>query len=601
MRLHTFAELFRKSYSLARPYGRRRLAIVFLWVLAQGIMQVVGVTSIFPFLAIAAAPDRLRESEYGARILALLPPIDNSQLLLLSGLGAIALLLVSNAINLASEVARVHYAHSFGHWMRLRLLRQIASQPWSFFLANNSSVLIKKVAGDVNQYVQGVLLPLLDSIARLLTVLLLLGLIFVVNPTIALSVGGVLGGFYALVLFYLNRRMNAVSEGLKVSGRGLARETTQLITGIKPIKLRGVEDFFIRRFGGYSLDMGRLYSRIPIYSNGPRYLVEPMAFGGLVGIVLFRVVAGEAVTDILPVLGVLAIAGYRLIPALQLLYGQITQLTTTTYALDEVYDEFVNAERAVLDDNGPATPARPLPWEDSITLENITFSYPQAESPVLRDISVTIPRNSCVAFIGKTGCGKSTLLDVILGLHRPSSGRILVDGKPLTPGTFPAWRAAIGYVPQDIFLIDDTISANVALGIDPAAVDHDQLRNACRMAQILDFIETELPGGFQTVVGERGVRLSGGQRQRLGLARALYSRPNILILDEATSALDQTTEKDINQALDALKGQLTILIVTHRLSSITSGTQVYSIRSGELTPESGELAGIEFADGSSGL
>lgn len=512
--------------------------------------------------------------------------MDNRDLLFAAGMAAIALLLSSNLINLLSEVARVRYGHEFGHWLRLRLLRQLVSQPYSFFLANNSSALLKKVASDVISYVQGVLLPLLDSVARLLSILLLLIVICWVDPLMAAVAGITLGGFYLIAFRYVNRRLSDTSEGLKQAQRWSWHEAGQLLGGIKPVKVQRAEEFFINRFAQHSHNQARLMVWVPVYSNGPRYLIEPLAFGGLVAAVLFMAAQGRSLTAILPTLGVMALAGYRLIPTLQLLYGQIAQLRTMTHHLDEIYDEFA----VEADAPSPSFPtATPLPWKHSFTLQGVSFTYPASLRPVIEDVTLTIPKNSCVAFVGRSGCGKSTLLDIVLGLHKPTSGSILVDGEPLTPDRMPAWLAGIGYVPQDIFLIDDTIAANIALGVEPSAIDYLRLREVCETVQILHLIEHELPSGLETVVGERGVRLSGGQRQRIGLARALYRRPQLLILDEATSALDNATEASLMSALDPLKGVLTILIVAHRLTTIERCDNVYSLVEGRVSPEA--LAG----------
>ena len=568
--LHNAFNLIRRVLFLARPYGRKKLAFVFFLSLAQGIFQVVGVTSIFPFLAIAADPDRIRHSQFGLRFLALLPPMSNRELLITAGIVAIVGLLLSNAVNLLAEYARTRYAHSFGHWLRVRLLRRMASQPYGYFLQRNSGDLLKKVVGDVMNYIDGVLLPLLDSIARGLTAALLLATLFLVQPVIALSATVGLGAFYLIIFRLLARKRREANEGLRTSFAGSYREAQQMLGGIKPIKVHRAEEHFLSRFAGYSAIVAQMFARVPIVANSARYLVEPLAFGGLVLAVVVLAARGRDFSDILPNLGVMAVAGYRLIPTLQLLYAQVTRLTSMRYSLDEVFEEFAAAEREGKSGKIEISPRKPrrIEWQDAITLDAVSFIYPGTDRPVLDRFSIAIQKNMSIGFIGTTGSGKSTLIDLLLGLHRPTSGRVLIDGQPLTPELIPSWQATIGYVPQEIFLIDDTIARNIALGVPDNEIDDARLQEVCSIAQILDFIKTELRDGFQTIVGERGVRLSGGQRQRLGLARALYHRPSLLLLDEATSALDTATEAKLIEALHSLTGKLTIVMATHRLSAV---------------------------------
>jgi ATP-binding cassette, subfamily B, bacterial PglK len=579
--IHNVADLIRRVLFLARPYGKAKLGAVFSLSLAQALFQVIGITSIFPFLAIAADPERIRRSHFGTRFLNLFPPMENRQLLLVAGLIAIAALLVSNAVNLLSEYARTRYAQNFAHWLRVRLLRRMASQPYAYFLQRNSGDLLKKVLGDVMNYTSGVLLPLLDTVARVLTAVLLLATLFLVQPVIALSAAIVLGTYYVIIFRLLTRKRREVDENLKISVAGSYREAQQMLGGIKPVKVHRAEEHFLSRFSRHSAVLAQMYARLPIFANSARYLVEPLAFGGLVVAVLLLAAKGRDFSDILPNLGVMALAGYRLLPSLQLLYAQLTQVSSMRHAVDEVYDEFVAAET---DRSVPpvmsaelVTPASPFRWNNAITLCEISYRYPSAARPALEGLSLTIAKNTSIGVVGPTGSGKSTFVDLLLGLYHPTAGEILIDGQPLTPGLVPSWQASIGYVPQDIFLIDDTIARNIAFGVSDEKIDEARLGEACAMAQLLDFIEGELPKGFDTNVGERGVRLSGGQRQRIGLARALYHRPSLLILDEATSALDVATEAKLLEALRSLAGKLTMIVAAHRLSAVANCDQLLDL------------------------
>jgi ABC-type multidrug transport system fused ATPase/permease subunit len=578
--VHNVSNLLRRVLFLARPYGRAKLAGVFSLSLAQAVFQVIGVTSIFPFLAIAADPERIRRSHFGTLFLSLFPPMGNLQLLITTGVIAIVGVLFSNAINLLAEYARSRYAQNFAHWLRVRLLRRMASQPYTYFLQRNTGDLLKKILGDVTNYTVGVFLPLLDTVTRVLIAMLLLTTLFLVQPVIALSAAIGLGGFYGITFRLLARQRREVDENLRTHYAGFYREAHQMLGGIKPVKVHRAEEHFLARFAGHSAIIAKMTARVSIF-NIARYLVEPLAFGGLVVAVLLLAARGRDFSDILPNLGVMALAGYRLLPALQLLYGQLTQVSTMRHTMDEVYDEFVAAET-----DGSVSPAissdalaraRPFRWNDSITLREISFRYPGASRPVLDEFSLIIAKNTSLGVIGPTGSGKSTLVDLLLGLYQPTAGEILIDDERLTPALVPAWQASIGYVPQDIFLIDDTIARNIAFGLPDSEIDPVRLREACVMAQLLEFIEIELPDGFDTIVGERGIRLSGGQRQRIGLARALYHGPSLLILDEATSALDMATEAKLLEALRSLAGKLTMVVAAHRLSTIAGCDKVVDL------------------------
>ncbi len=370
--LQNTTDLIRKVYTLATPYGRKKLLVVTGFSFAQGVFQVLGVTSIFPFLALAADPTRLRNSQVGTKFLEFFPPMDDGRLLLVAGVFAIVMLFLANGVNLAAEFVRTRYAHQFGHWLRVRLLRKIASRPYTDFLQENSGVLVKKIVGDVMNYTGGVLLPLLDSLARLATIVLLVATLFLVHPQIAIYASLGLGLFYLAVFRGLVRYRNLISEGLKDAFRGTYVEVQQMLGGIKPVKVHRAEEAFISRFSVHSARNARLQAWSSILSNGPRYLIEPLAFGGLVVVILLYAARGENLITILPNLGVMALAGYRLLPAVQLLYGQITSLTTQRHSLEEVFDEFLAAENAAGKDaesaDGRLTAPPRLRWQKAITL-----------------------------------------------------------------------------------------------------------------------------------------------------------------------------------------------------------------------------------------
>lgn len=571
--LKTFSKIVSKLYFLTAPYSRKKPIIVLVVTLIQGVFQVIGVTSIFPFLAIASDPSGFRNSTIGEFILGHWPKVPDSTLLIFAGIFSIAMLVAANGINLASDYVRARYGQGLAHWLRRRLLTEIVSQPWSYFLGNNSGVLLKKATSDVMQMTIGVLFPFLEGLSRFVTLAFLTITLLIVDPVISICALLVLSFYYLGVFSFLKARYAKASAEQKIAYAGAMKEAQQMLGGIKPIKIQNAEKHFMERFSNHSDSQARVNARLPIYYQAPKYILEPIAFGGMITIVLVQISLGKEFTSLLPSLGVIALAGYRMLPAAQILYAQISRIATQRHALEEVYDEFEQQRlrQATMPSAASAfTTPQPLHWSREIRIDDLTFAYPGSKGPIVENFSLTIPHNQTVGIIGTTGSGKSTLVDLILGLHEPSSGAIRVDGKRLEFEDMRAWRAGIGYVPQDVFLIDDTLARNIALGLPDEMIDQTRLREVAAAARILTFIEDELTEGFDTEIGERGIRLSGGQKQRIAIARALYHRPSLLILDEATSALDESTENAVTEAITSLQGSVTMIIVAHRLSTIKS-------------------------------
>lgn len=574
--LTSFFLLLSRCYRLTLPYGRMKLFAVMGMIFLNGLLQLLGVTSIFPFFALAADPDRIHRSKFGQWFLRFFPPLDNNHLLAVLGIFAIVMLVLASIGSMASEVWRIRYAFGFSQWLRCRLLHYYSAQPYSYFLVRNPAELTQKV-NDIQNFISGVLLPVGEILTRAVLVILLVAAVFLVQPMVALGAIVLLGGFYLVALIWLRPRAKIIGEKLLHHYIQSAKNFNQFLYGIKTVLVHEKSEQFIQKTLEHSAQVSEYQSKIPIYSNGPRYLIEPIAFGGLVAIVVVMALQGRPFSDILPNLSVMALAGYRLLPALQLLYTQLVSVASNSYTLGQLEDEILSIEKETETEKHPVEDHQLLVFKEKVTLENISFHYDKNTPAILKEFSLTIPKNHSIGITGSSGSGKSTLVDLLLGLHHPDRGRVLIDNTPLTPENIGSWRAMIGYVPQDIYLLDETIEENIAFGIDEAAIDQKALREAAMAAQILEFIE-ELPEGFKTTVGERGVRLSGGQRQRIGLARALYHRPQILILDEATSALDNKTEEEVMKTIYQLQGSLTMITIAHRLGTIQRCDQIIEIK-----------------------
>jgi len=565
--LRSFLKLLVRCTRLALPYGKLRLVAVVCMIFFNGLLQLVGVGSVFPFFALASDPNRIRNSRLGGWMLNFLPPMELNHLLILAGCFAILMLFVAGIGSVVSDCVRVLYSYGFSHWLKGRLLGSYAERPYSYFLRRNSALMNQRV-NDITSFTYNVMLPLGEAFSRIVLIFLLLAGFFFVQPFAAIGAMVIFGGFYLFVFVVLRPRTRAVARGQQTHASGFSKSTLQFLHGIKPILIHGKESFFIKEALRHSAGMRHFQSQVPIFSNGPRYLIEPIAFGGLVAIVIALAMQGRPFSDILPNLSVMALVGYRLLPSMSLLYGQMVTIASHSYTLQQLEEEILEIEEEIEEVEKSRAKQSPLSFTRDIRIEGVSFAYPGSAKNTLENFSLTVAKNESVGIAGASGSGKSTLVDLILGLHTPVSGEILVDGVPLSTGNIMTWRAMIGYVPQDIYLLDDTLEANIAFGIPSSEVDQEALESAARAAQILDFVKRDLPEGFGTVVGERGVRLSGGQRQRIGLARALYHAPQVLILDEATSALDLETEAAVIETINALQGKVTIITIAHRLSTL---------------------------------
>lgn len=579
---------FQKIYSLISPYGLKSLFAVFAVSFLQALTQFISVAAIFPFLSLVANPQIISESHLGTIVTDLLPGWGYQEILIATGVALIVALFAANAVSLFGEYYRARFTWRFTHWLRMQMLSQISARAYSWFAQQNSAILIKKISQDINQFSGSVLSPLIDSTARLLTSLfLLIGMLWI-EPLLVSITAAILLLVYVVSFFGLTTVRKKISEQLKTAWRGVFKHATQYFTGIKVIRTNNAERFFKQEIENHSQKQSQLQKWLPVIANAPRYLIEPIVFSIIILFVLINLVEQKDLMALLPSLGFLALAGYRLLPAVQMIYSQLSNLSSMKFVLEEVYEEFHAAELHSNKNNHSLAQGNKedthLSFNNAITLDNISFSYPDTDKQILKKVSCTIPFNHSVAFIGETGSGKSTLIDIILGLQLPSSGAILIDNKPLIDAvTIQAWQSQIGYVPQEIFLIDDTICKNIAFGVEKAHINDEKVRKAATMAQLQSFIEQDLKDQYDTLVGERGIRLSGGQRQRIALARALYHNPKVLILDEATSALDNETEASFMEVIYNLTHDLTIIMVAHRLSSLKKCNKIFCLEHGQLS------------------
>jgi ATP-binding cassette subfamily C protein len=513
--------------------------------------------------------------------------------LLAVGLGAIVVLTLGNLISALTAWGQLRYAWSVHHSLSCRLFADYLSRPYPFFVGRNSSTLHQNILAEVGTAVLGVLLPVLNVIAQGLVIFALVGLLVAVDPQLALIAVGVLGGAYSLLYLAIRRRQAHLGHDRLEAHRERYKIAGEAFGGIKDVKILQCEDSFLQRFEPPSLRFAQANAGSSAVAQLPRYLLETVAFSGILLIVLYSLGRGEGIGQVLPVVSLYAFAGYRLLPALQALFSSVTGIRFQRASLAILCDDLERLEEgsthsADSGTSGPAAPPvdfeRSIEFEGSIGFEGVTFRYPEADKPILDRVRLSIAKNTTVGLVGVSGGGKTTLVDLLLGLYPPTDGVITVDGTVLDEFTLPSWRRQVGYVPQTIFLADDTIARNIAFGVEPAEIDRHALERASQMAHLTDLL-AGLPQGMDTVIGERGVRLSGGQRQRIGIARALYRDPSVLVFDEATSALDERSEKAVLEAVSELAGRKTLVIIAHRLTASHRCDRVYVVDGGRIRPQ----------------
>ena len=572
-------DTFRKLMDLLDARERRNFWLLMGMVLLMGLANMAGVASVLPFLAVLAQPQIVEESEWLAaayRASGAATPID---FLLMLGVGVVVAYLGALAFKAGAGYALTRYGLMRTHSLAQRMLSRYLGQPYAWFLGRHTADLTKTVLGEVAQVVNGVLIPFLNMLAGIVLVVCLLGLLIAVDPWIALFLATLMGGAYAVVYVVVRRRVARLGVERVETNRQRFKITQEGFAGIKEIKVLGLEESLMRRFAAPSRRMAEVQAASSLLSSLPMHFLEGLAFGGMMTVVLALAWINQGdLGAILPVAGVYALAGSRISPAMQQIYRTLNQLRFGKAALDALHADFAAAPAVAL-----PPPAEPIRLRERLALEEVDFAYPGAERGALRGMTLEIRANSTVGVVGGTGAGKTTAIDVVMGLLEPQAGRLAVDGRPIaTDADRRAWRRSVGYVPQQIYLVDSSVSQNVAFGQPPEKIDQAAVERAARMAQLHDFVMAELPQGYDTRVGDRGVRLSGGQRQRIGIARALYHDPDVLVLDEATSALDNLTERAVMESVRALGGRKTVIMIAHRLTTVMGCDEIFLLERGRV-------------------
>ncbi|WP_319475418.1 ABC transporter ATP-binding protein [Marispirochaeta aestuarii] len=581
-------DYIQKLLKLFTKKERQKLGFLTFLIFIMAILEVVGVGAIGPFMTVAADPTVVESNEILNWIYVTLGFNDVRYFIAVMGITFFVIILSTNAFTTVVMFFLHRWTNMRSYTLGRRLMSQYMYQPYSYFLDHNTSELSKNILAEVQQVLSQAIRPGMELIARGIVSAAILLFLYISSPGVALVVTIVLGGAYSLVFALARRKLTKIGISIRKSNKERFKYSGEAFGAIKDVKILGKEPVFEQQFARASKHFAKLQANRQIITTLPRYIIEAIALGLVIMLVVILTVSGGKMSEIIPLVSIYAYAGFRLMPALRILFKNAGTIRAAGPIIQALYDdihyntddvEMSRSEAEKLQETGER-----LSFKKEIALTNIRFSYPSSPSPVLIDINISIRKYTTVAFVGSTGCGKTTLVDIILGLLK-GEGTITVDRETICNDNLRNWQLNFGYVPQQIFLADDTVSSNIAFGVKPELIDYKAVERAAKIAHLHDFIVNDMFKGYDTLVGERGVRLSGGQRQRIGIARALYHDPDILVLDEATSALDNTTEAAVMDAINELMGAKTIIMIAHRLSTVRKADTIYMLDKGRIVAE----------------
>lgn len=581
--IKTFFNMVRQLFYIMTAKQKRKSVLLFFVILLGAAFETLGVSAILPFIESMLTPDELRQKWYAKLIVEYLG-IDNSQMIMIAvGIGVICIYILKNLYLTMSIYFQASFRYRFQKELATRMLRAYMKRPYSYYLNVNSAEVLRGIGGDVSG-VFGVFEDLFKLMSELLTVCLIGIFLFYTDFLMAGGVLIIAAIAFLLIMIGFKRLLAGAGEKSRRASTNSTKYAYQAVNGIKEIHVMRRSDYFVRKYDGAYEEFRVTEQLNSFLRQCPERMIETVCVGGLIGIVCIRLRMGVDVAVFVPQLATFALAAFRILPSISRMIGNITGLIYQRPNLEVAYNNLKEVEEFERQSELLKAPMKESRYEEtlhfdsSLNIKNIEWKYPGSAAEVLHDLSLTIHKGEAVAFIGASGAGKTTLADIILGLFRPIKGGVTVDGKDIF--SMPEqWSKIIGYVPQSVFLIDDTIRNNVSFGLDEEMVHDEQIWRALEMAQLKQFVEG-LPDQLDTVVGERGIKFSGGQRQRIAIARALYYNPDILVLDEATAALDNETEKAVMEAIESLQGFKTLIIVAHRLSTVKNCDKIYEIKDG---------------------
>lgn len=562
-------------------------------VIISSMLELLSISAILPFVQAVTDPETLLENSY-IRSLANTFHIENTgQLLILLSGCLIIIYFVKNAFLIFSSYIQFDYASRVQMNLSVKMLNSYMNRPYIFFTRTNSSEIIRGCSADITS-VYNIVAMMIDVLTQCFTVASI-GIFLIYTDALTAILVLILMGVILLgiILFFKPTIKKAGKKSIYFSTL-TTKALYQAVNGIKEILVMQRRELFLEAYTNASDEARKISRKYSTLNASPDRIVEGICIGGIMGIVCFRLLDNSTdMVSFVPKLAAFAMSAFKILPSIGKVASRINVIIFSMPGLDNVYKNIqevdLYSEQAQAAANGlnqGQESFTELSFKKELKLSHIFWKYQSAAKPVLTDTSIIIHKGESVAFIGASGAGKTTLSDILLGLIKPIEGTVEMDGVDVY--AIPkVWARIVGYVPQSVYLVDDTIRNNIAFGLREDMIDDNLVWDALERAQLKQYIQ-EQPEGLNTIVGERGVKLSGGQRQRIAIARALYNKPEILVLDEATASLDNETEAAVMEAIDMLQGQITLVIVAHRLTTIRNCNKIYEIGNGIATERTKE-------------
>lgn len=578
--IKTFFEIYRQLNEILTKKERNKARKIAVLSVFSALLETLGVGVMLPFILAMLKPEQLLNYTKIAYILELFDVTTPIQIVVFVGIGVILVYICKNVYILAFNRYKLYFRNGLERDLSVKMLKSYINRPYGYFLNVNSSEIMQGIVGD-NVAIATAVDDYIVLFNEGLTCLMLGIMLIMLNPVMALGIIGLAGSIVVVTVIMLRKKVGEYGIKAREAFAERYKYSYETVNGIKEIDVMKRQDVFLRKFALAASNASENNTKYLWIAMLPNRVTETVFLAGLVIIVVISYMIAEDISLIAAQLSALGMAAVRILPSISSMSNAMNSLVFQRPALESSYNNLAkdcikDIDIGMSEDRGSQ---EKTVFNNSISVEDISWRYSENLPDIISGLSIEIHKGEAIGLIGESGAGKTTLADIILGLFIPQKGKITVDGKSIHDSEV-CWHKMIGYVPQSVFLLDDSIRNNILFGIDEKDMDEEKLDKAIKMSQLSEFVEKQ-ERGLDTILGERGVKISGGQRQRIAIARALYYDPDILVLDEATSALDNETEASVIEAINALQGEKTLIIVAHRLTTIEKCDKVYEIKDGK--------------------